>query len=281
MLSAWLILSLTLLAVLGDTVHDPSLSYVFNIYGQTHIANAFKSLSFLRYSMQHAHELDSITPRNEPSSKHQRVACFTYADGERFADKSRVQFRDGSPIAPLLVDNEGDTVCFTVKFSHLNAKQAQIDKLVRESSPMFDHIVPTALKIDGSIYEAVQALVDQRRYTHNATYLTISTRNISIGGTIHGVSNDLKELVTSLIRYPLNPLRDFFWTSSRAVALFGVGHNATDEEAEDSQKMKLWYRLSEALEYKLKEYRSLGLKDPCSFASMRTDYHQVLEVFVY
>ena len=208
---SWLTLSLTLLAVLGDTVHDPSLSYVFNIYGQTHIANAFKSLSFLRYSMQHAHELDSITPRNEPSSKHQRVACFTYADGERFADKSRVQFKDGSPIAPLLVDNEGDTVCFTVKFSHINAKQAQIDKLVRESSPMFDHIVPTALKIERSIYEAVQALVDQRRYTHNATYLTISTRNISIGGTIHGVSNDLKELVSSLIRYPLNPLQDFSW----------------------------------------------------------------------
>lgn len=277
--SAVLSFLLFLRLAVGAVVHDPSLAYVLNIYGQTHIENAFKSLSFLRYSMQHAHELDAITPRNEPGLKHQRVACFTYSDGERFADKARSLFKEGSPIAPLLVDNEGDLVCFTVKFSSSNIKQGQIDRLVKDSGPIFDHIVPTALKIDGTIYSAVQSLVNQQPYDLNATYLTIATRNISIGGTIHGVSNELKDLVSSLSRSPLSPLQDFFWTSMRTVTLFGVGHNSTAEEMEDSQKMRLWYRLSEALEYKLKEYRSLGLKDPCSFSSLKTEYHQVYEVF--
>lgn len=262
----------------GDVVHDPSLAYVFNIYGQAHIENAFKSLNFLRYSMQHAHELDAMTPRHEPGLKHQRVACFTYSDGERFADRARVLFKEGSPIAPVLVDNEGDLVCFTVKFSSSKIKQGHIDRLVKDSGPIFDHIVPTALKIDGTIYNAVQSLVNQQPHDLNATYLTIATRNISIGGSIHGVSNELKELMSSLSRYPLNPMQDFFWTSMRTVALFSVGHNSTSEEAEDSQKMKLWYRLSEALEYKLKEYRSLGLKDPCSFSSLKTEYHQVFRL---
>ena len=268
-------LSFLLLAV-GNVVHDPSLACIFNIYGQTHIENAFKSRSFLRYSLQHAHELDAITPRNEPGLKHQRVACFNYADGERVVDRARWLFKEGSPIAPVLVDNEGDLICFTVKFSPSSIKQGQIDKLVHDNGPIFDHIVPTALKIDGTIYNAVQSFVNQQRYDTNATFLTIATRNISIGGSIHGVSNELKELVSTLSRYSLTPIQDFFWTSMRTAALFSVGHNTTSEEVEDSEKMKLWYRLGEALEYKLKEYRSLGLKDPCSFSSLKAEYHQVI-----